>query len=47
VTAAFRMLAYGIPADYVDEYVRIGESTAQNLFKDLLMLWFQFFLMNT
>eukprot|EP00267_Zea_mays_P044613 XP_020396818.1 uncharacterized protein LOC109940876 [Zea mays] len=28
VTAAFRQLAYGVPADYVDEYLRIGESTA-------------------
>jgi hypothetical protein len=28
ITAAFRMLAYGVPADYVDEYVRIGETTA-------------------
>ncbi|KAL6579436.1 hypothetical protein OROMI_009652 [Orobanche minor] len=28
VTAAFRQLAYGVPADYVDEYVQIGESTA-------------------
>ncbi|GLT54221.1 hypothetical protein SLA2020_274380 [Shorea laevis] len=28
MTAAFRMLAYGVPADYVDEYVRIGEATA-------------------
>ena len=28
MTAAFRMLAYGVAADYVDEYVRIGESTA-------------------
>ncbi|KAL5570233.1 hypothetical protein UlMin_026808 [Ulmus minor] len=27
-SAAFRMLAYGVPADSVDEYVRIGESTA-------------------
>ena len=26
--ATFRMLAYGVPADSVDEYVRIGESTA-------------------
>jgi hypothetical protein len=26
-TAAIRMLAYGSPADIVDEYVRIGEST--------------------
>ena len=28
VTAAYRQLAYGVPADYVDEYLRIGESTA-------------------
>jgi hypothetical protein len=28
VTASLRQLAYGVPADYVDEYVRIGESTA-------------------
>ncbi|XP_012703554.1 uncharacterized protein LOC101781176 [Setaria italica] len=27
--AAIRILAYGVPADVVDEYVRIGESTAQ------------------
>ena len=28
VTSAFWLLAYGVPADYVDEYVQIGESTA-------------------
>ena len=28
VTAAFRILTYGTPADSVDEYVRIGESIA-------------------
>ncbi|XP_020266390.1 uncharacterized protein LOC109841871 [Asparagus officinalis] len=28
VTAAFRQLAYSVLADYVDEYVQIGESTA-------------------
>ena len=28
VTAAFRMLTYGVPADATDEYVRIEESTA-------------------
>jgi hypothetical protein len=28
VVAAFRMLAYGTPADALDEYIRIGESTA-------------------
>ena len=27
VTAAFRMITYGVPADATDEYVRIGEST--------------------
>ncbi|OWZ22363.1 Nuclease HARBI1 [Phytophthora megakarya] len=27
-TAAIRQLAYGVPADAMDEYVRIGESTA-------------------
>ncbi|XP_062218858.1 uncharacterized protein LOC133918803 [Phragmites australis] len=28
ITAAFRMLAYGVPADATDEFIRIGESTA-------------------
>ena len=28
VVAAFRMLAYGVPANALDEYIRIGESTA-------------------
>ncbi|GLT69684.1 hypothetical protein SLA2020_418180 [Shorea laevis] len=28
MTATFRMLAYGVLADYVDEYVRIVESIA-------------------
>ncbi|XP_020245247.1 uncharacterized protein LOC109823382 [Asparagus officinalis] len=28
VTAVFRMLAYGLPADATDEYVKIGESIA-------------------
>ncbi|XP_062014057.1 uncharacterized protein LOC133730492 [Rosa rugosa] len=27
-TAVFRMLAYGVPADALDEYLKIGESTA-------------------
>ncbi|KAL3337867.1 hypothetical protein AABB24_030157 [Solanum stoloniferum] len=27
ITAVFRMLAYGLPADAIDEYVKIGEST--------------------
>ena len=28
ITAAYRILAYGTPADSMDEYIRIGESTA-------------------
>ena len=28
MTVALRMLAYGVAADFTDEYVRIGESTA-------------------
>ena len=27
ITAAYRILVYGTPADSVDEYIRIGEST--------------------
>ena len=27
ITTTYRILAYGTPADYVDEYIRIGEST--------------------
>ncbi|XP_010431016.1 PREDICTED: putative nuclease HARBI1 [Camelina sativa] len=27
ITAVFRMLAYGLPADSTDEYIKIGEST--------------------
>ncbi|XP_065869318.1 protein ALP1-like [Euphorbia lathyris] len=33
VTAAMRILAYGIPADAVDEYCKIAESTAIESFK--------------
>ncbi|KAK6151075.1 hypothetical protein DH2020_016007 [Rehmannia glutinosa] len=33
ITAAMRMLAYGVSADYVDEYVRIGGSTAIEILK--------------
>jgi hypothetical protein len=29
VVAAIRILSYGLPADAVDEYVRIGESTTR------------------
>ena len=27
ITAAIRMLAYGVSADFMDEYIRIGENT--------------------
>nr|XP_011459904.1 PREDICTED: uncharacterized protein LOC101296748 [Fragaria vesca subsp. vesca] len=33
ITAALRMLAYGVPADNVDEYVRIGQTTTLNSLK--------------
>ncbi|XP_020271452.1 uncharacterized protein LOC109846616 [Asparagus officinalis] len=33
ITAVFRMLAYGLPADATDEYIKIGESTAIESFK--------------
>jgi hypothetical protein len=33
VAAPVRILAYGVPADAIDEYVRIGESTAHEALK--------------
>ncbi|XP_018854897.2 uncharacterized protein LOC109017023 [Juglans regia] len=33
MTAAIRMLAYGVTADLMDEYIRIGESTARQSMK--------------
>ena len=27
ITAAYMMLSYGVPADFMDQYIRIGEST--------------------
>jgi hypothetical protein len=27
ISAAMRVLAYGVPTDYTDEYLRIGEDT--------------------
>jgi hypothetical protein len=47
MTAAKRMLAYGTTADFCDEYVSIGESTAIKCVKNLLKLWFQIFLKST
>jgi hypothetical protein len=46
VIVAFRMLAYGVLTDNIDEYVRIGESTAIESLQRFVR-WFQFFLMNT
>jgi hypothetical protein len=37
VVAVVRILAYGIPADVVNEYVRIGESTAHEALKHFCM----------
>nr|XP_023887251.1 uncharacterized protein LOC111999355 [Quercus suber] len=33
ITTALRMLVYGVTADFMDEYVRIGESTAMKSLK--------------
>ncbi|KAL7224560.1 hypothetical protein ACSBR1_025929 [Camellia fascicularis] len=33
ITAALRMLAYGVATDFMDEYLRIGESTAMKSLK--------------
>ncbi|CAL1406944.1 unnamed protein product [Linum trigynum] len=33
LTGAMRMLAYGSPADQLDEYVRMGESTLMEVFR--------------
>ena len=37
VVAAFRMLAYGVPADALDEYIRIGESTALEALRNFVV----------
>lgn len=47
VTAAFRMLTYGVPADLTDEYVRIAESTALESLRSLLLQLLIFLKMNT
>ncbi|KAK9048197.1 hypothetical protein SSX86_032840 [Deinandra increscens subsp. villosa] len=33
ITAALRMMAYGVTGDFMDEYIRIGESTAMESVK--------------
>ena len=47
MTAAIRMLAYGVSADAVDDYVRIGESTAIESLKRFVRAIVAIFLMNT
>ncbi|XP_074378378.1 uncharacterized protein LOC141719914 [Apium graveolens] len=43
-TTAMRMLAYGVSADVVDDYVRIGESTAVECLKKFISaIWYAFF----
>ncbi|XP_028089578.1 uncharacterized protein LOC114289929 [Camellia sinensis] len=44
MTAAMRMLAYGVAVDSVDDYVRIGESTAIESLKHFVKVWLQCFL---
>ncbi len=36
-TAALRMLAYGIAADAIDEYCRLGENTAMETMKQFVV----------
>ena len=37
ITAALRMLAYGVSGDFIDEYVRIGETTALESLKKFVI----------
>ena len=37
MTVALRMLAYGVIADFLDEYVRIAESTAMMSLKKFVV----------
>ncbi|RYR33932.1 hypothetical protein Ahy_A10g048616 [Arachis hypogaea] len=46
-TAAIRMLAYGVAADAVDDYVHIGENTTIECLENLLKVSFPCFKMNT
>ena len=36
ITAAIRMLAYGVSADFMDEYLRIGETTTIKSLKKIV-----------
>ena len=37
VVAAFRLLAYGVAADALDEYIRIGESTTLEALRNFVV----------
>ena len=37
ITATLRMLAYGVSGDLIDEYVRIGETTALEILKKFVI----------
>ena len=37
IIAAFRMLAYGVPADALDEYICIGQSTALEALRNFVV----------
>jgi hypothetical protein len=43
VVAAFRMIAYGVAADAIDDYVRIGESTALEILRKFVIAVVQVF----
>jgi len=38
VTAALMMISYGVPIDFMDQYIRIGESTALESLKRFVIL---------
>lgn len=43
ITAALRIIAYGVPADAIDDYIRIGESTAIESLKRFVVAIVQVF----
>lgn len=43
ITAALRIIAYGVPADAIDDYIRIGESTAIESLKKFVTTIVQIF----
>ena len=43
ITAALKMIAYGVTGDFMDEYVRIGETTAMESLKKIVTVVIDFF----